>query len=291
MGPRYVPHGPHDVKKTRPDGGFRQDQRSRFFGFPDEDFLEEPRFGVLFLDEDRLDFDLMLFDEDFELDFLTLPFDFPDFDDRDLAPDFDDDDCEDRDLASDLEAPFERDVALDFEVARDLEEDDREVARDFDPEDLEVALDFEAPELEPDRDVTSRRLREVLPDPTFLPPGEEPRPACVERERSLLIPRISRFTTGSRFSTRGGRFITRVSPGDLASGSFGPRMTGSRCWRTAGRLIRSPVDPTLRLRPDSRRVVVVRRMVRALSRSSLWNGTLRPEGPTIGNGARDSRTL
>lgn len=280
MGPRYVPHGSHDVKETRPDGAFRQNQRSRFYGFLDEDGLEELRPEELFLDEDRLDFDLVLFDEGFEPDFLTLPFDFPDFDDRDLALDFDVVDLEDLDFALDLEAPFELDVTLDFEVDRDLEEEDRA-----------VALDFEAPEPAPDRDVTSRRLREFRPDLACLPPRESPLPVHVERERSLLIPRIRRFTTGSRFSARGNRFITRVSPRDRSLVFFGPRMTGSLSCRTAGRPMRSRDDPTPCLRPDSRRVVVVRRMVRDLSRSSLWNGTLLPEGPTAGKDARDSRTL
>ncbi|MEE9292506.1 MAG: hypothetical protein V3U83_06210 [Acidobacteriota bacterium] len=54
---------------------------------------------------------------------------------------------------------------------------------------------------------------------------EAPPTLCVERERSLLIPRISRFTTGSRFSTRGVRFITRLWPDDR---SF-PWMIGSLC--------------------------------------------------------------
>ncbi len=107
MGPRYVPQGPHGVKKTRPDGGFRENQRSRFFGFPDEDFFEELRPPELFFDEDLLDFDRALFEEDFEPDFLTLPFELPDFDDRDLTPDLDVEDFEDLDFG----------VARDFDVA------------------------------------------------------------------------------------------------------------------------------------------------------------------------------
>ncbi len=237
----------------------------------------------LFFDEDLLEFDRVLFEEDLEPDFLTLPFDFPDFDDRDLAPDLDVDDFEDPDFALGLEAPFERDDALGFGVARDFEVAlDFEVARDFD-----VALGFEV---------------------AF---DEAPLSLCMERERSLLIPRISRFTTGSRFSNLGVRFIIRLSPDDRflfpftspdrffpvtrpgffdrAAPSLKPLVRSLPWRRSAGR--RPVAIPTPRLRPDSPKEVVTRRVVRALSRSSLWNGTFCSERPTDRDGRRDSRTL